>query len=220
LAGDEAAFQERTDDLLVLYRENWPDPTERLITILRWNTWKGPYSWPWEVMVSMYDAESAVETASLASEPPPAFLSEPGFEAKLQLARGRQMSTQGRPEEAIALLRGGVEWFRDRGDEQTFPYYFLGAELLAVALAGQGDLQAAYGVLEDAAEQRNLVVPYTAPLHQRIQARLALLSRELGRTAEAEAVEAELEEALSLADQDHPILVQIREQRDAFLEIE
>ena len=75
-------------------------------------------------------------------------------------------------------------------------------------------------MLEDAAGQRNLVNSFSAPLHQKIQARLALLARELGKTAEAEAIEAELAEALSFADQDHPILVQIRQQQEVLLEIE
>jgi hypothetical protein len=87
-------------------------------------------------------------------------------------------------------------------------------------LAGQGDLKAAYAHLEQAAGKRKLVYSLSAPLHQRIQARRALLARELGRTAEAEAIEAELEKALIFADHDHPILVQIREQQDALSEIE
>jgi tetratricopeptide (TPR) repeat protein len=219
LAGDQAAFRETLEDFRAEFREGWPDPTKRLVFLLRWNM-HGFDGFPLDVLVPLYDPDSAVAMASPAGEPSPEFLSWPKFEAKLQMARGKQMLNQGQPDEAITLLKSSVRWFRDYGGWEIFEIYFLGAELLAVALTGQGDLEEACQVLEEAAGQRNMVNSFTAPQHQKIQARRALLARELGRTAEAEAIEAELAEALRLADPDHPILVQIREQQDVFLEIE
>jgi len=175
---------------------------------------------PLDALVPMYEPDSAVAMASTADEPPPEFLFWPKFEAKLQLARGIQMFDQGQPDRAIAPLRSSVMWYRDYGGPETFCYYFLAAEFHAVALAGQGDLKAAYAYLEQAAGKRKLVNSLSAPLHQRILARQSLLARELGRTAEAEAIEAELKKALIFADHDHPILLQIRDQQGAPLEIE
>jgi tetratricopeptide (TPR) repeat protein len=218
LAGDQAVFQGHIEDFLADFTEEAPDPTERLLFLLSINLrYVRP---PLDVLVPLYDPDTAVAMASPAGEPAPEFLSWPKFQAKLQLARGKQMLNQGRLDEAIVLLKSGVRWFRDYGDWTVFQMYFMGAEFLAVAYAEQGNLQAAYRVLEDAAGQRNLVNSFSAPLHQKIQARRALLARELGRTAEAESIEAELAEALRFADEDHPILIQIREQQRVFLEIE
>jgi len=220
LVGDQAAFLEHVEEFRVEFHERWPDPTERLIWLLQMNMQDSMDWFPLDVLVPLYDPESALALASAAGEPAPIFLSSPKFEAKLQLAQGKQLLNQGRPGEGIVLLGDGVAWFRDHGTWPTFSYYFLGAELLAVALAEQGDLQAAFLVLEDAAEQRKLVNSFTAPQHQKIQARRARLARELGRTAEAEAIEAELAKALVFADPDHPILVQIREQQSMSFEVE
>jgi tetratricopeptide (TPR) repeat protein len=218
LAGDKAAFQRHTENFRVDLREAIPNTTEQLLFQLSLNLrYVRP---PLDVLAPLYDPVSAVATASPVGAPSREFLSWPKLEAKLQIVRGKQMLERGQTDEAIAPLKNGVEWFRDRGGWSTFPYYFLGSELLAVALAEQGDLQAAYRVLEDAARQRKLVNSISTPLYQRIQARLALLARELGRTAEAESIETELAEALRFADKDHPILVQIREQHEVFLEIE
>jgi len=207
LEDDRAAFTRYTDDFRDSLRGVLPDPTERLIYMLRWNTWSYEIMPPVAVLAPLYDPGSAVEIVSSVQEPPFEFLELPAFKAKMQLARGKQLLDHGHPAEGIMLLESGAAWFRDYGDWRTFPHYFLGAELLATALSRQGDLQAAYRVLEDASGQRKLVNSNTAPQHQKIQARLALLARELGHVAEAQVLEAELREALSLADPDHPILV-------------
>jgi tetratricopeptide (TPR) repeat protein len=213
-------FNDAVEVFLAEFQKEWPDPTERLIFLLRWNMRWRVDGFPLDVLVPLYDPDSAVAMASPAGEPSPEFLSWPKFEAKLQMVRGKQMLNQGQPDEAITLLKSSVRWFRDYGDWTVFQMYFMGAEFLAVAYAEQGNLQAAYRVLEDAAGQRNLVNSFSAPLHQKIQARRALLARELGRIADAESIETELAKALRFADEDHPILIQIREQQDKFLEIE
>jgi tetratricopeptide (TPR) repeat protein len=220
LVSDRSAFWEQIEKLRTNLRDELPDPTGRLIELLSWNTGWTMDWFPLDVLVPLYDPESAVATALTAGEPSPEFLSLPVLKAKLHLARGRQKLIEGHPDEGIVLLSDGVAWFRDNGLQASFSYYFLGVEFLAVALVEQGDLQAAYLVLEDAAGQRKLVNSFTVPQHQKIQARRALLARELGRTAEAESIEAELAEALRFADEDHPILIQIREQQRVFLEIE
>jgi tetratricopeptide (TPR) repeat protein len=218
LAGDQAAFQRHIENFSADFMEETPDPTERLLFLLSLNLrYVRP---PLDVLAPMYDPNSATAIASLTGEPSREFLSWPKLEAKLQIVGGKQLLDQSQAGEAIAPLKNGVRWFRNRGGWQTFPYYFLGTELLAAALVEQGDLQAAYRVLEDAVKQRNMVNSLSTPLHQRVQARLALLARELGRTAEAELIEAALAETLKFADEDHPILIQIREHQGLPLEIE
>jgi len=218
LASDQAAFQGHIEDLRADFREAAVDPTIPQFFLLSSNVrYVRP---PLDVLVPLYEPDSAAVTASLAGVPSREFLSWPVTKTKLQIARGKQMLDQGQADAAIAPLKYGVSWFRERGGWETFSYYFLGAELLAIALTEEGDLQAAYRVLEDAAGQKNLVNSLSTPLHQRIQAHLALLAREIGRTAEAESIEAELAESLRFADESHPILVQLRKQHEVFLEIE
>jgi tetratricopeptide (TPR) repeat protein len=218
LAGDQAAFQRHLEDFNTSFMEEAPDPTERLMFLLHMNL---RYIRPLlDVLAPLYDPDSALVQTSPSGDLPRDFLSWPIFEAKLQIVRGKQMLDRNQLEGAIASLKNGVGWFRDRGGWQMFPYYFLGAELLAAALTEQGDLQAAYNVLEDASRQENMVNSLSTPLHQRIQARLAQLARKLGHTTEAEAIEAELAEALKFADEDHPILIQIRQHQEVSLEID
>jgi tetratricopeptide (TPR) repeat protein len=218
LAGKPADYQEYIEDFRDELMEAIPDPIEQQRFLLSLNI--GMVKYPIDLLAPLYEPDTAVAMVSAAGETSPEFMSWPILEAKLQLVRGKQMLDKGQAGEAIVSLKSGVRWFRDRGGWGMFPYYFLGTELLAIAYAEQGDLQAAYRLLEDAAGRRIMVNTLSTPLHQRILARLALIARELGRTARAESIESELAEALRLADEDHPILVQIREQHEVKLEID
>lgn len=226
LTGDQSAFREQTKTFLAQYQAAMPDPAKRAAVYLSRNMTWWMEGFPVFVLAPMYGPESAVALASSAvldesaGEFSTEFLHWPALEAKLQLARGIQMLNEGQPEGAIAPLESGIGWFGEYGGWEKYSYLFVGAEVLAVVMAGQGHPEAAYRVLKGVAMQRNMVNSYSAPLHQKIQARLALLARELGRIDEAEAIEAELTRALEFADPNHPILVQIREQQDAQMEPE
>ncbi len=75
------------------------------------------------------------------------------------LLRGVLALAQGPPEEAIALLRVGVEFWRTSGLAQ----YFLGSEQLARVLKAEGDLAGALEVLEEASQERERVGPRAGP---------------------------------------------------------
>jgi tetratricopeptide (TPR) repeat protein len=223
LEGEQAVFAERVEDFHTRQQELIPDPSARLVRLLGWNMRGFTNGTQLDVLAPLFDPDAVDALTSSAEGQTQAryyFLSWPKFEAKLQLARGKHLLNQGRTEEAIALFRSGVSWFGEYGDWATYSYYFLGVELLAAALSEKGESLAAYSWLSQAADQRRLVNSFSAPLHQRVQAQQALLARELGRIAEAEAIEAELAAILGLADHDHPILVQIREQQELPFEIE
>jgi tetratricopeptide (TPR) repeat protein len=213
IRGDRTAFAEHMQEFLAWLERAFPEEHERHIWSLGWNM-TDPHGFPIDVLYPVYDADDAAKTAASADRHAPLFLSLPKFRAKLQLVRGKSLLDQGRPEEARDPLRQGVHWFGEHGLYETLPYYFLGSELLAVALMELGEEQAAYQVLKAAAGQTGLVNSQTMALHQRIRARVALLARDLGRTEDAAALEAELKKALALADPDHPILMQLRDQQE------
>ncbi len=220
LANEQQDFARHRQVLTDALHSRMPEASEREIALLGWNMGHGDFQglFPMDVLVPLHVPESVPNMAESEHQPFPLFLSLPKFEAKLRLLEGRQLLAQGRPQEATEPLWEGVSWFRDHGDDSLFQYHFLGAELLAVALLEGGKLQSAYRVLADAAGQKVMVNSSTAPLHQKIRARLASLCRELERVTEAEAIEAEPRRELLLADEDHPILVQIREQEPLQLE--
>jgi tetratricopeptide (TPR) repeat protein len=226
LTDDRAAFLEHNQAFLAQYQTVMPDPARRAAVYLSRNMTWWMEGFPIFVLVPMYEPESAVALASTAvldessGEFSTEFLHWPALEAKLQLARGIEMLNQGRLQDAMAPLESGLGWFGEYGGWEKYCYFFVGAEVLAVVLTGQGHLEAAYRVLNGVAMNKKMVNSYSAPLHQRLQARLALLSRELGRRDEAEAIEAELSNALMFADPDHPILVQIRDRQDPHLDLE
>ncbi|UCF37305.1 MAG: helix-turn-helix domain-containing protein [Acidobacteriota bacterium] len=212
LAGDQTAFEGHLQDFIRRQLESFPDPRTRLSHYI------GLYT-PLGVLIPTLDPECAMRVTALADTPDPLF-SGPEENARLTLVRGRQMLAEGHLEEARVLLTRSRNWFRDYGDWAAFSNYFMSVELLTDLLIEQKELLAARQVLHDAARQRKMVWSYTGPLYQRVLASLAFVDRELGHIAEAEAIESELEQTLSLADQDHPILVQIREQREVLMKIE
>jgi hypothetical protein len=219
MRGDRVAFMEHMRVFVAWLGDAFPDENRRRMWVLGWNM-TDFHGFPIDILYPLYDAEATAELAAGAEDQAPLFLSLPKLRAKLQLARGGSLLEQGLPEQAREPLRKGVLWFSEHGLYETLPYYFLGSELLAVALQKAGEEQAAYQTLQAAAGQTGLVNSLTAPLHHRILARQALLARELGRLEDAVALEAELGKALALADPDHPILTQIREQQDQPLQIE
>jgi hypothetical protein len=218
LRGDQSAFEQHIETAYEDLEKVVPDPDWMALRQLRANLQLWNPSLPIEVLAPLYDPESVAEYV-LQSDAPNLMpltdhLTWPKLEARLQLVRGKKLLDEGRIRQALAALKSGTTWFRDNGDWETFSYYFLGAELRAEAYAAIGDLESAHLLLEEAAEQVNLVNSYTLPQHQKVRARLASLARELGRFEDARSLEAELVEELRLADPDHPILLQIGSYRD------
>ena len=101
-------------------------------------------------------------------------------------------------EEGIRLLSAGLPVERALGST----IYFLGSDSLADALRKMGDSDRALRALEEASLQRSRVFPHAGSFWLRVQWRLAQLYRELGREAEAQAIEGELRELLAYADPD------------------
>jgi len=138
---------------------------------------------------------------------------------KLQLLRGTFALAESRTNEGLILLREAVGWLKGYSTfvEDNYSLYFLGSELLAEAYIHTRNLETAKKHLEIASEMRELVWSESSPFHLRVQARLVQIYQELGQFEDADAVEAELLEALQFADEDHPILRLIREQRNTLI---
>ena len=84
--------------------------------------------------------------------------------------------------------------------------YFVGMDILAVALQKQGDLRGGLGKLEMTSRQQAQAVFQESGLFWvRCQYRLANLYREIGREQDAGAIAAQLSSLYSEADDDHPM---------------
>ena len=129
-------------------------------------------------------------------------------DAVLKTLRGELALARGRTQEAIPLLKDGVEGVRDTAGRM----YFLGSESLANALLRQGDLSAAITVLERAGQLKWLVVTFrpAGPLWIRNEILLAQFYRRAGREQDAQQVEATLRQLLAFADPDDPILAELK----------
>ena len=142
--------------------------------------------------------------------PPSAPLdSHPLQKASYQLAAGRRAVSEGRYREAIPLLEDGLEpWLRSNS-AGAFENYRALAET-RFALEGAG---AAVMVLEEASRLRGRAAVTGNGYFIRNQWWLSTLYRDLGRTAEADSIEADLVGLLAVADSDHSILREIKARR-------
>jgi serine/threonine protein kinase/tetratricopeptide (TPR) repeat protein len=123
----------------------------------------------------------------------------------VELAQGELAAVSGQTTEAIRLLQQGIGLLRMGNGA-----HFLATETLSRALQEQGDLRGAIEVLSRTRNQRIPAVFASAGafwIH--CQAELARLYRETGQDQNAAEIEASLLELLSLADPDHPILVDL-----------
>jgi tetratricopeptide (TPR) repeat protein len=132
----------------------------------------------------------------------------PGWASTIrgEVARGR-----GQIDKAITLLTEGTQ----RHSPRTGSYkHFLGAESLAEAWRQRRNPERACQALEQASDARRWAAfDFGGSLWIENQSRLAGLYRELGRTAQAKKIEDDLLRALSQADADHPVLLDIRRAR-------
>ena len=134
------------------------------------------------------------------------------FQVLLKTVEGEIASAQGRTTEAIAPLEEAVPLVRWNSSW----HFFIGSGSLADAYERQGDLQKAIQVLEVASQAKSIAYENagsTGHLWLKVQWRLSQLYRKLGHNQEAERVEAELLKILAYADEDHPILLQLKSQK-------
>lgn len=101
--------------------------------------------------------------------------------------------------------RNGVPWTRVMNGVRAFMY----SETLARALHAQGDTAGAITVLEQTSRLRETLYR-TGYFWMRNQKLLAELYRQEGRTDDARSIERDLLSALGAADDDHPMLGELR----------
>jgi DNA-binding winged helix-turn-helix (wHTH) protein/tetratricopeptide (TPR) repeat protein len=127
-------------------------------------------------------------------------------EGFVKISQGEMALAQGRTAQAILLLEQGVKSMQSAIDTI---FLYPGSESLAAAYEREGDLSSALRVLEEAARGDEISNPPRV-FWLRVKAQLARLYRKLGRVEDAQKVEAELLRLLAYADEDHPILRQLR----------
>ncbi len=118
----------------------------------------------------------------------------------LQYARGELALAQGRTEEALALLRSAYEAALQHREWRMLAI----AEAYARALERKGDLPTAIRVMEQGWDLRPGWRLYSNTVPHKNQ--LRLLYRKAGRVMEAQKIEAQLRKLLAYADEDHPVL--------------
>jgi hypothetical protein len=128
------------------------------------------------------------------------------------LLRGQLALMQGRPADAIRLLKESIGSREDRHGAPA-----LSASLgIARAFQRSGDVEQAVHVLEEASQNRYtgcLWPAANAYLWVQLRYDLAELYRRVGRDTDADAIGSQLRTVLALADEDH--LVKARVGRDA-----
>jgi hypothetical protein len=118
----------------------------------------------------------------------------------LELARGR-------PAAAVALLREQMPWIR-----RAVPWIRQPATMtLAEALEAIGNVSEAIDMLDETVADRVEAISGNTPNSWvRTSAHLARLYRKSGRPEKAGAVEAHLRKLLAAADNDHPLVLELR----------
>ncbi|HEX6465375.1 MAG TPA: tetratricopeptide repeat protein, partial [Vicinamibacterales bacterium] len=121
-------------------------------------------------------------------------------------ARGELARRRGHLAEAVDDLHRGIE-----AEHDTLSERYLGAESLADALMQLKRPEEALKVLQEAAaaEPKYTRTGPSAAFWLRVLDRLSRMYRDLGRTAEADAVDARLRRLLEFADPDHPIVTRL-----------
>jgi tetratricopeptide (TPR) repeat protein len=136
-------------------------------------------------------------------------LVEARMEAEMPLAAGRFR-------EAALLLEAKAFGPRisvgERGFEGYGSSYFLAAQALSIAYRKLGRTEDAVAILKQALAERLRSYPNGTETWMDTQLRLARLDRELGKTAEAERLEAQLRGLMKFADPDFWALRRLKEQ--------
>jgi serine/threonine protein kinase/predicted Zn-dependent protease len=148
-------------------------------------------------------ADEAQKFLSKFSDSPTGRVSRKILEGEIALSRGRTMEAISLLQEAVPDVRWNSSWI-----------FFTESVSLADALERQGDLQKAVQVLEKASQEKAIAYENsgsTGAYWLKVEWRLAQLYRKLGRSEEAEKVEADLSKMLAYADPEHPILLQLKQ---------
>jgi predicted Zn-dependent protease len=124
-------------------------------------------------------------------------------EGILKVCEGQIALARSHTTEAIRLLEQGVTATKS---ELSWWFYYPGVESLATAHERQGDLAGSLRVLEEACREDEPRFGW----FWKIELQLAQLYRTLNRIEDARRIEAKLFNQLRYADEDHPILVQLR----------
>ena len=119
--------------------------------------------------------------------------------------KGQLALARGESENGIAILEQALRYCDERRTSTAMVY-----ESLADAYRKQHKLDDALRVLQQGASYWGTPGNWSPPYRMRVRLKLADLYRELGRTSDAEKVEAGLEKDLAFADADHPILVALQ----------
>lgn len=128
-----------------------------------------------------------------------------GVEGARKVFEGEIALAQGHRGRAISLLEAGVNSLRSEGGNLPKAW-----DSLADAYEQRGDSANLLRVLEQAPEELGYYGPSRMRVWLKMKLRLARLYREMGRSEDAHKIETELLHLLSYADEDHPILVQLR----------
>jgi tetratricopeptide (TPR) repeat protein len=129
-----------------------------------------------------------------------------GFGGGVPIARGELAWADRKTADTIALIEQGLPMERQIGS----PVYFLGCETIANAWLKQGQANRAIAVLEDAHRQHGRTVQGSGAFWLRTVWQLAKIYRDVGRHQDAVKLEAELRQLLAVADDDHPILIEMQ----------
>jgi len=130
----------------------------------------------------------------------------------MRIIEGEIALSRGRTTEAISLLQEAVSDVRSNSSS----YFFIESESLADALERHGDLQKSVPALERASQQKAIAYENEGSTGQywlKVQWRLAQFYRKLGRTEDAQKLEAELLKTLAYADPEHPLLLKLTQAR-------
>ena len=121
------------------------------------------------------------------------------LEGEIALAKGQR-------EQAISLLQTAVDSLRSESHPLAL---FVGWDSLATAYEQQGDSANLLRLLEEATKENEYRIPEML-FWLKLKLRRAQLYRQMERVEDAQKIETELSRLLAYADEDHPILVQLR----------
>jgi serine/threonine protein kinase len=129
-----------------------------------------------------------------------------GAEGSRKVFEGEIALAEGHTERAISLLEAGINSLRP----ESGPFLVEGWDSLAAAYEQRGDLVSLLRVLEMAPDELGHYGTTSLTIYLKMKSRLAQLYRAMGRAEDAQKIETELLRLLTFADEDHPILVQLR----------
>jgi hypothetical protein len=120
------------------------------------------------------------------------------LDAELAFAQGHVVRGVGLLEKLLREDAPTESWIRTRG-----------SLIFSDFLTTRGETQRAARILERASRGRRHLFEDLVPEHLHLRERLAQLNRELGRTSDAETIEADLRQLLAVAQPDYPMKLRL-----------